>query len=573
MLIPRDYQEQSVEDLWQWFHRHPEGNPVMSMCVGAGKSLIIAMIIQRALREFPSTRVIVIAHQKELISQNLEKLLTIWPEADVGVYSAALGKKELGHRITYATIGSIYKDARLLGETHLILCDECHLINTKEAGTWRSFISDMKRLGNPGIRTIGLTGTPFRNGGVWITAGDDPLFHGIAANVPMRQLLDKGFLVPLKSAGVRTTISAEGVAIVNGDYKISELAARADREDLISSACDELIDLAEARKRWLVFCVTVEHANHVRDALRERGVIAETVSGETPKAEREALLDRFRRGEIRALCNCAVLTTGIDIPSIDCIALLRNTKSPTLYVQICGRGMRLSPGKTDCLFADFTDTCATLGPIDLITGRGPKRKMASEAPVKLCETCGSINSVSARVCVDCGAPFDIAESDPHGVRASAAAIMSGQTTLTRYTIDRVTYAKHQKPGRPSSLRVEYWHGLRVVAKEWVGIESDSPYGRGRAVNWWKARFPYWFWSIGKDRPWWDEPDNPIYDNFKYERYPETIEEALKCINESVSAKGEDNCHSTPSAIIINETSKYPEIISYEWEESHEPRNP
>jgi DNA repair protein RadD len=165
--------------------------------------------------------------------------------------------------------------------------------------------------------------------------------------------------------------------------------------------------------------------------------------------------------------------------------------------------------------------------------------MPGERPVKLCEACGSINAVSARECVDCGAPFEIAESTPHGAQASLAAIMSGQQTLTRYTVDRVTYAKHQKPGKPPCLRVDYWHGLRVVAKEWISMESDNQFGRGRAVNWWIKREP-----------------KPM------EFVPRTVDQALEWINGGFEL-------TAPTTIIINESGKYPEIISYEWSNENE----
>jgi DNA repair protein RadD len=466
----------------------------------------------------------------------------VWPSANVGIHSASVGKKDLHHDIIYATIGSIYKKAHLLGRIDLVLADECHLINSKEAGIWRSFLNEMKRY-NQHMRTIGWTGTPFRGDGVWLTAGDEPLFHGVAAKVTMRELIDLGFLAPLVPGGVKMTMSAEGVSVVNGDYKISELAARVDKSELVEAACDEIVQLAADRKRWLVFCVTVEHATHVCEALKARDVVAEVVSAETPKAERERIINDFRTGRIRALCNVAVLTTGFDVPAVDCIALLRNTKSPVLYVQIAGRGMRVlgadiaessRNGKSDCLWLDFTDTTSNLGPVDAIQGRGPKRKMTSEKPVKLCEECGSINAVSARECVDCGAPFEIVESDPHGIKVSNAAIMSGQRALTRYTVDRVTYAKHQKPGKPPSLRVEYWHGLRVVAKEWIAIESDSQYGRGRAVMWWSAREP---------RP--------------MDFVPGTVDQAMDWIDGGFTLR-------QPTCVVVNESGKYPEIASFEW---------
>jgi DNA repair protein RadD len=544
-MILRPYQSRALDELWTWFHKHDSGNPIVNAVVGAGKSVLIAALCQRAMSEYPGTRILVVVHQKELLEQNLDKLRAVWPAAPVGVHSASVGKSDLGHDILYATIGSIQKKAHLLGRVDLVLCDECHLINPKEEGMWRNLIAGLQKY-NPACRVIGWTGTPFRGSGVWLTASETPLFHGVATKVTMRELIDLGFLAPLKAGGVNTVISAEGISVVNGDYKISELAERVDKEELVEAACDEIVQLATNRKRWLVFCVTVEHAKHVCDALIARGIASGIVSAVTPKAERAALIEDFRSGRLRCLCNVAVLTTGFDVPEVDCIALLRNTKSPVLYVQIAGRGMRVvganivesaRNGKSDCLWLDFTDTTSNLGPVDAIQGRGPKRKMAHEMPVKLCETCGSINSVSARECIDCGAPFEIAASDPHGVRASDAAIMSGQTTLTRYTVDRVTYAKHSKPGKPPSLRVEYWHGLRVVAKEWVGIESDSPYGRGRAVNWWSQREP--------------QPMKMV---------PGNVEQCIEWIDGGFKLK-------QPTAIIVNESMKYPQIISQEWEQA------
>lgn len=543
----RDYQARVLDELWEWFHRHDSGNPIVNAVVGAGKSVLIASLCQRAMSEYPGTRILVIVHQKELLQQNLEKLQAVWPEAPVGIHSASVGRKDMHQDVIYATIGSIYKKAAQIGRVDLILADECHLINSKEAGIWRQFVGEVKRY-NPGVRVIGWTGTPFRGDGVWLTAGEEPLFHGVAAKVTMRELIDLGFLAPLVPGGVKMTMSAEGVAIVNGDYKISDLANRVNREELIDAACDEIVELAADRKRWLVFCVTVDHAQNVCRALSIRGIDAAVVSAETPKAEREHLIEAFRAGRLRCLCNVAVLTTGFDVPAVDCIALLRNTRSPVLYVQIAGRGMRVlgadirdsaRNGKSDCLWLDFTDTTANLGPVDAIQGRGPKRKMAGERPVKICESCGSLNAVSARLCIDCGAPFDIAESSPHGTQVSNAAIMSGQRALTRYTVTNVTYAKHQKPGKPPSLRVEYWHGLRVVAKEWVSLESDNHYALSRASHWWHRR-------TGEQTP------ESVDDALAFVDYCKTMKAPLPVI---------------PHAVVVNESGKYPEIVQVEWEEA------
>ncbi len=533
MIQLRDYQSEAVSSLWDWFLRHPDGHPILDLPTGSGKSVILAEICRQALNNWPGSRILMTVKSRELCEQNLEKLLHIWPDAPAGVHSASVGRKDIGHDILYTTIGSVYQKAHLLGRVDIILVDECHLMDTKDSGMYRRLISDLQAY-CPHVRVVGVTATPYRNGGVWITAGEAPLFTGIAYKVKLRELLDRGYLSPLVSAGqVENVTGADGIAIVNGDYNIRQLAERLDRAELIDASCREMVRLAAGRNRWIVFCVTVEHANHVKDKLVELGVATNVVTGETSKAEREKSIAYFKAGRYRCLTTVLALGIGFDAPDIDFIGLMRNTKSPTLYVQLLGRGLRLAPGKENCKVADFTDTIETLGPVDAITGRGPKRKMTHEKPVKLCEECGSINAVSARECIDCGAPFEIIETSPHGIRASDAAIMSGQAaTLTRYSIDRVTYAKHVKPGKPPSLRVEYWHGLRVVAKEWVGIESDSYYGRSRASHWWYLR------TNGQT--------------------PDTVDEAL-CVAPHIEKK--------PSSIIVNESGKYPEIVNFKWGET------
>lgn len=473
---------------------------------------------------------------KELCEQNLEKLVSIWPEAPAGVHSASVGRKDIGHDILYTTIGSVYKKAHLLGRVDLILIDECHLVDTKGAGMYRQLISDLQKY-CPHVRVIGVTATPFRGDGVWITAGDDPLFTGIASKIKITELLEMGFLSPLVSAGqMQNVTTSDGISVVNGDYNIKQLAERVDKAELVDATCRELVKIGSGRKSWIVFGVTIEHVQHITDKLNELGIKSNMVSAETPKSEREQIIYDFKSGRYRALVNCTALGTGFDAAEIDLIALMRNTKSPVLYLQMMGRGLRIAPGKTDCMVADFTDTCATLGPIDLITGRGPKRKMTSERPVKLCEECGSINAVSARQCIDCGAPFDIVEQAPHGSKVSAAAIMSGQkSAVVKYTISNVTYAKHQKPGKPPSLRVEYWSGLRIVAKEWIGIESDNHFAASRASHWWWSR-------SGASTP-------------------TTVDHAIKSTDALRS----------PSVVYVIESGKYPEITGFEWGKIDEPQ--
>ena len=548
-MILRPYQRQALDGLYAWFQRHPEGNPLVAAAVGAGKSVMIAALCQEAIQQWPETRIVMCVPSLELCQQNLDKLLTIWPEAPASVYSAAMGRKELGTSIVYATIGSIYKIAHQLGRVDLLLIDECHLLGERETGMYRTLISDLSGY-CPDLRVVGWSGTIFRGNGIYLTDQEAPLFHGTAASVTMRHLLDTGYLAPLTTQATATKIATEGVGMRSGDYIVSQLAAVSDQSHLVASACQEIVTLAAERKRWLVFAVTVEHAQHIQQALSDLGIACAVVSGVTPKAERQEAIADFRSGKLRALVNVAVLTTGFDVPEVDCIALLRATKSPVLYTQILGRGMRIAPDKADCLVLDFTDTIASLGPVDAIKGRAkPLTKGSAAAPYKVCPECGSHNATALLVCLDCGYEFPPPERINHGVYASNAAVLSSQLAkpnIVRYPVDRVTYHRHVKPGSPDSMRVEYWSGLRVVAKEWVCFEHGGMAGY-KAKQWIKFR--------ARD----------AIASADYQTGNCTTSGALELLHGDGPSDGSPWLHfATPEAINVNESGKFPEITSFEW---------
>jgi DNA repair protein RadD len=488
VLTLRPYQERCLADLWAWFEAHGDGDPIIEASVGAGKSVLIAELCRRAIEQYPTTRILMLVHVKELIEQNLAKLLHVWPDAPVGVYSASVGSRTLGRPITYATIGSVAKRAHQLGHVDLLLIDECHLVGPGESTMYRKLIDDL-RCYCPAMRVVGWTGTAFRGDGIWLT--QHGLFSHVASRITMSKLLQQGYLAPLVTAATATRIDTHDVKVVGGEFVISELARATDRAELVRDACAELVRLAAERRRWLVFAVTVAHAYHLAAELcNVHGIACAVVSAETPKAEREGIIGAFKSGRLRALVNVAVLTTGFDAPEVDCIALLRATKSPVLYVQIAGRGMRTAEGKADCLWLDFTDTTERLGPVDQIRGRArPPARDAGEhiAPVKTCDECGNPNPTAALVCTNCGHPFPEPKRIKHQTSVSSAAVLA--TGPQWHSITSVQYRRHAgKDGRPDTLRVDYRSGLRVIASEWVCIEHPGgSWARTKALLWWARR--------------------------------------------------------------------------------------
>ena len=159
----------------------------------------------------------------------------------------------------------------------------------------------------------------------------------------VRILIDEGFLSSLITKASDTKLDVSGVHIRGGEFINSELQSAVDQSDVNRAAVREIILYGRKRKSWIVFCAGVQHAYNVRDALRSCNIRAETVTGETIMMERNYILMGFKSGEILAITNCDILTTGFNAPNTDLLAVLRPTQSTGLYVQIAERGMRTPP--------------------------------------------------------------------------------------------------------------------------------------------------------------------------------------------------------------------------------------
>jgi DNA repair protein RadD len=399
----RDYQQRTIDQLYAWFDDGGKGNPCLVLPTGSGKSHIVAALCKDALQNWPSTRVLMLTHVKELIEQNAEKMRQHWPGAPMGIYSASIGKRDLGEPITFAGIQSVRSKAREIGHVDLVIVDECHLVNHKDEGGYRRLLEQLNAI-NPDLRVVGLTATPYRLGHGLIT--DKPaLFDALLEPVSIEELVFKGYLSTLRSKVTSAKLDTSGVKKRGGEFIESELQAAVDTDDQNQAVVQEVIALAGDRKAWLVFCAGVQHAQHVAEVMRQHGVAAECVTGETPKKERERMLTDFKSGKLRALTNANVLTTGFDYPDIDLIAMLRPTMSASLYVQMAGRGMRVKSHTDHCLVLDFAGVVATHGPITAVQPPKKGGDGDGEAPVKVCDNCDELCPISALVCPACGHPF------------------------------------------------------------------------------------------------------------------------------------------------------------------------
>lgn len=477
-MILRDYQQACVDAVFAWLDAN-EGNPLLVMPTGSGKSIVIAEIV-RTLALF-KPRVLVITHVKELIAQNRSKLPK---DIDAGIYSAGLGSRRFNNMVTFCGIQSVYKKASLFGSVDLVIIDEAHLLPPSGDAMYQKFLSDLLTV-NPKMRIIGLTATPFRTSGVLV--GDGNLFDDIAYDVPMGKLIKDGYLAPLKSRSSETQADMTGVWTTAGEFNIIQMAER--HEAVTEAAVAEICKLGADRKGWLIFACNVDHCFHVRAELEKHGVSCGVVTGESE--DRDDVLNDYKSGRIRAVVNYGVLTTGFDAPHTDLIGLLRSTQSPGLYVQILGRGMRTAPGKTDCLVLDYGGNIERHGPVDCIRVKekrqsdGKKEREVEKQPVIICPACRSPCHPRCPRCPECGYEFPIEVKIEE--KASTAAVMSEDEPVTEMRVVETVYVKNYgKNGKPDTLRVSYYSPMGKKVTEWVCLNHTEGMAARKARAWWAA---------------------------------------------------------------------------------------
>jgi len=486
----RWYQLEACRAAWNYLCTS-QGNPVIVLPTGAGKSLVIADLCREAIQRHGG-RVVCLAHRKELLQQNAEKIRTL-AGLDVGVYSAGLGRRDTDHDVLVAGIQSVFRRAAEFGQRHLVLIDEVHLVPHDGEGMYRKFLDDLRAI-NPWVRMVGLTATPYR-----LDCGPlcrpDGLFQRVCYSAPIRRLIDEGYLCRLTTRPAETQVDTSGLKIRAGEFAANE----AERlfSNVTGAACQEIVRAAAGRRSVLVFASGVGHADQVAACLEKMtGERVGVVTGETWEMERAASLADFRAGRLRWLINCEVLTTGFDAPNIDAIAVLRATMSPGLFAQIVGRGFRMCDGKDDCLILDFGGNIRRHGPIDSpeYGVQDKRQRVAGEAPTKRCPNCEAEVLIGATECRDCGFAFPRERDASHDAKPDDAQILTEPEVWLVETVRYATHYKRNSPESPPTLRVDYdcrregadGNLTTEVISEWVCLEHEG-FARKKAERWWRAR--------------------------------------------------------------------------------------
>jgi len=523
MIKLRKYQKVAVAAAFDYIKNNKGKHPVIGLPTGSGKSFIIAEIVRRTLKW--NAKVLVLSHNAEILQQDYDSINNYLDDYhcnyDIGINSASLGRREFAN-ITVAGIQSVYKQPHKFKDIKLVIIDEAHTINNREGSMYDKFFAGLN-----GVIYLGLTATCYRLGAGYIY-GPGKLFDDIVIDYTSGEqfvrLVKDGYLCPLITKQTKMELNTTGVKTIAGDFSEKSMSLKFDRDSITDAAIDEIIKAGANRKAWLIFAIDIKHCEHIAERLLQKGILTNVVHSRM-EFDRAKVIQDFKDEVYKCIVNVNVLTTGFDNPKIDLIAMLRPTKSPVLHVQSIGRGLRVSPGKENCLVLDFAGNTKRNGPINNIEVYTKRKSGVGDPPTKTCPVCDSIVALSTRICPDCEHEFIF---EHHLSDGSGGEEIVQMQTGRWHDIDKIEYIKHDNGRTPPSIKVIYHSGL-LSFQEWVCV-SHTGYAKHKANHFLKFR----------------EGDIPV------EGILNDIDKLLEISNTLL----------VPNRIFIDSSKKYGEVVDY-----------
>src|SRR5208337_3984486 len=348
----RPYQQDALDAISTEYDKGTH-RQLLVMATGTGKTICFSKIPELFKTRLPG-QTLILAHTEELVEQNRKKIQEANPNLKVGKEMAGDYADETNDDIISASVQTLGRlnSSRALrfnwsGIDKLIVDEAHHSVSDAYS---RVFDYAGVLHSNADKLLLGVTATSQRPDGRALS----DVFEKIPFVYSIRQAITDKWLVPIRGFRVTTETDLSGVEQSHGDYVLSQLSKAVDTPVRNRHIVAEWKKLAPTRKT-VCFTTNIDHARHLCESFCDEGVKAEYVYGEDP--DRAEKLKRHQNGETQVLCNCSVLTEGYDDPDISCIVLCRPTASGVLYVQMVGRGTRLSPAtdKQNLIVIDVVD--------------------------------------------------------------------------------------------------------------------------------------------------------------------------------------------------------------------------
>ena len=467
-MILRPRQKVFVERCLSALEKHD--NTLGVAPTGAGKTIMLSGVAGRWIQG-TDAKVCVLAHRDELTEQNAAKFSRVNPGIETSVFNAK--EKSWEGQTTFAMVQTLSRQSNLaqMPTLDLLVIDEAH---HAAAPSYRAIIEQAQKR-NPRLKLFGVTATPNRGDG----KGLRPVFSNVADQISLAELIQSGHLVPPRTfvVDVGTQAALSEVKRSADDFDMHEVDAIMNRT-VITEAVVKHWQTHAGKRKTVVFCSTVDHANNVANAFRQADVSSVIVHGSLTKAERESALAQFATGQAQVIVNVAVLTEGWDHPPVDCVVLLRPSSYKSTLIQMIGRGLRTVdpeeyPGvsKTDCIVLDFGTSTLMHGSLEqeaLLDGH----QGSGKAPTKTCPDCDAEVPLSSMECALCG---HVWERTTDGERAELTEFVMSEVDLLK----RSSFRWSDLFGDDTALMAtgfSAWAGVFYLNGQWFAVGGGKSLG-------------------------------------------------------------------------------------------------
>lgn len=395
MIEPREYQSRCIEIVYNNFFK--KNDQLVSLPTASGKTIIFTLLLKKCLEVFPELKACVLVNQVKLVTQTQDKLKLAIDETKTGLYCGTLGEYNEDNEITVASIDTIWRSPR---HFNVIIVDECH--NADHSARYQKFLADCLEI-NPKLKIVRFTATPFTSKG--FIFGEDKPNKSIDFQIRMDEMINMKFIVAPKFTAPEVAFDVSGLKKRGGDYLQKELEDLTDDEEKIADQVEDAMKRLSGRKKVVWCCTSIRHAEIVQNEVRKYEDCA-IIHSKLSKREQQFELASFEKFGVRHISSVTMVSEGFDFPEIDAIVAMRPTRSPVLYVQLVGRGLRLFPGKEDCLFLDYGHIVENLGtPWNPAVNAKNDKKTEAELKCLICPSCRTINFLPRKTCSDCGFEF------------------------------------------------------------------------------------------------------------------------------------------------------------------------
>lgn len=404
---------------------------------GSGKSVVIAEIAR--LTTDKGNRVMFLVHRKELVEQITETFKANEVDLDL---------------CTIMTVTKVANRLELLPKPNLIITDETHHSRAKTYRNIYDYYSDVPRLG--------FTATPWRMNG----KGFEDIYSEMVEGKSVKWLIENNRLAPYEYYSIPEADIGKLQKSSTGDYTNKSIE-KALKSTIFGDVVENYVKVASGQKT-ILYAHSIEYSQKFADEFKGAGIKAVHVDSKTPSAERDEIMNDFRSGKIKVLCNVDLISEGFDVPDCTCVIMARPTDSLVLYLQQSMRCMRYQPNKTATIIdhvANYTrhflpDTDRTWNLKGFEKKRKKQQRNENEIVIKECPNCFGVMESKSLIendfhCPYCNFKIEVIKADKEVIDATLSKLDSDSLTVSYEKINIIK--KYKQKDKKELTSIEDWY--------------------------------------------------------------------------------------------------------------------